>query len=283
MSLFEFKKICRDIRVGGRLRVLRFYLMGEPLLNPHLSEMIDVATKMKLAERTELTTNGILLNKEKSLSIINSGLDYLRISISSVYQRRLEDVTRTNTKVVQIYKNIKEFKRIRDLTGSSKPFLYIKMLDSLNNRENSRFLDMYQTLADEAVIEKPMNWDGYNNYDLLQVTYKGKQVQNTDELYVYPKSICPFPFYTLVINVNGDVTVCCVDWNKGTKIGNVFKSTLKSIWNGDKMRDLQCMHILGKRSLNHSCKNCSFLFTSPDNLDSMSKTKIKAIIGANKI
>lgn len=282
MSLFKFNKICHDIHAGGKLKVLRFYLMGEPLLNPDLPEMIKIATKMKLAERTELTTNGLLLNKGKSLAIINSGLDYLRISISSVYQRRLEYIIQSKAKVGQIYKNIEQFRQMRDAAGCTKPFLYIKMLDSLNDLENSKFLRMYQVLADEAVIEKPMNWDSYNNHDLLQATYKEKSLPNPEELYVYPKSVCPFPFYTLVVNVNGDVTVCCVDWNKGTKVGNVFKSPLKSIWEGANLRNLRRMHILRKRTLNHSCRNCSFLFTSPDNLDCMSDAKIKAIIGKDK-
>lgn len=283
MSLIEFKKICQDIQAGGQLKVLRFYLMGEPLLNPHLPEMIKMAHQMRLAERTELTTNGVLLDAEKSRAIINSGLAYLRVSISSVDQRRHKYITQANIRVGQIYDNIKRFRQIRDRMERKNPFLYIKMLDSLNDAENSRFLQMYQAVGDEAVIEKPMNWDNYNNYDLLQATYKEKQMPNSKELYPYPKSVCPFSFYTLVVNVNGDVTVCCVDWNKATRVGNVFEATLKSIWDGDKLRDLRRLHILRKRTLNPSCRNCQFLFTVPDNLDNMAESKIRAITGQDKL
>lgn len=283
MSLMEFKKICKDIRGGGRLKVLRFFLMGEPLLNPHLPKMIEMACQMKLAERTELTTNGLLLDKEKSQAIINSGLDYLRISISSVDQSQNEYLTQTNIKVDRIYDIIERFRQIRDRMGRRKPFLYIKMLDSLNDAENSRFLQMYQKVGDEAIIEKPMNWDGYNNCDLLQATYKKKQMPDSEELYPYPKSVCPFPFYTLVVNVDGDVTVCCVDWNKDTRVGNVFEATLKSIWDGDMLRQFRHMHILRKRKMNPSCANCKFLFTVPDNLDNMSESKITTIIGSDKV
>lgn len=284
MSFSDFENVCRQIKDGGRLKVLRFYFMGEPLLNPRLPEMIKMACRMKLADRTELTTNGVFLSGEKSKEIIYSGLDYLRISVSSVDKRRHEHVTQTKVPVDQIYNSIKLFREIRDKMKSKKPFIYVKMLDSLNSIENSKFLQMYGDVADEVLIEKPMNWDNYDGYDFLEATYDdGKNLPDTEKLYPHNKSVCPFPFYNLMISVNGDVTVCCVDWNKATRVGNVFEDSLKSIWDGDKLRDFRLMHILRKRNLNPSCRNCQFLYTVPDNLDDMSKSKIKAIIGTDKI
>lgn len=283
MELSEFKKVCRDIKAGGRLKVLRFYFMGEPLLNPRLPEMIKIACGMKLADRTELTTNGVLLNVEKSKELIDSGLDYLRVSVSSIDQRRHGHVTQSKIQIEQIYNNIKQFKQIRDKMNSKKPFIYVKMLDSLDKNENSKFLQMYKGVADEAVIEKLMNWDNYDDYNFLEAAYEGKKIPNQKKLYPHHKSVCPFPFYNLMINVNGDVTVCCVDWNKATRVGNVFEESLKSIWDGNKMRDLRRMHILNKRDLNPSCRNCQFLFTVPDNLDNMPESKIAAIIRPSKV
>ena len=85
---------------------------------------------------------------------------------------------------------------------------------------------MYQNVGDETIIEKPMDWNGYNEHDFLRRTFGKKVNDHKSELYPYPKSVCPFPFYNLMVNVNGDATVCCVDWNKATKIGNVFKSSM---------------------------------------------------------
>jgi radical SAM protein with 4Fe4S-binding SPASM domain len=282
MSLAEFKKICLDIKEGGRLKVLRFYFVGEPLLNPNLPEMIAMACQIRLAERTELTTNGVLLNEEKSRAIINSGIDYLRISISSVDPSRHKHLTQSNIRVKSIYENIKRFRQIRNRLKRKKPFLYVKMIDSLTNEENTRFLKMYQSVGDEVEIEKPMNWDDYGNHDLLQAAYGEEKKTDPTECYPYPKSVCPFPFYTLLVNADGDVTVCCVDWNKATKVGNAFESPLKAIWDGDAMRDFRRMHILRKRRQNPSCARCKFLFTVPDNLDNMPESKIKAIIGTDK-
>lgn len=281
MSLDVFEKIARDIAENGPLKVLRFYLMGEPLVNPKLPEMISIASTMKLSERIELTSNGFLLDENKSIALINSGLDYLRISVSSVDPERHKRVTQSNYAVSKLYDNIQNFRRLRDSLSTKKPFLYVKMLDSLDKKENEKFIEMYESIADEVLLEQPMNWDGYDGEDLLESTYND-QAKNLKGLYPYKKTVCPFPFYTLTINVDGDVTVCCVDWNKDTAVGNIHENSLKRIWNGEKMKNFLKMQISGARNNNPSCSNCQFLYTTPDNIDDMEPTLVDSIIKAKK-
>ena len=86
----------------------------------------------------------------------------------------------------------------------------------------------------------------------------------------------------MTINVDGDVTVCCVDWNKDTAVGNIHENSLKTIWNGKRMKEFLKMQISGNRDTNPSCSNCQFLFTTPDNLDDMTPTMINSIIKPEK-
>lgn len=43
---------------------------------------------------------------------------------------------------------------------------------------------------------------------------------------------CPFPWQYLVVQWNGDVVVCCRDYNGKNVMGNVSDSSLQDIWNG---------------------------------------------------
>ncbi|MBF0613473.1 MAG: SPASM domain-containing protein [Magnetococcales bacterium] len=282
LSMEDFTKICRDIQEGGRLKVLRFYFMGEPLVNPHLPEMIALARRMEVAERLELTSNGVLLDEKRSLALLDSGLDYLRISISSVDPVRHAKVTATKVKVETIRQNVLAFRRLRDGLGMSRPFLYVKMLQSESEEENQAFIHMYQKVADEICLEKPMNWDNRLEYDLIKATYGEENKLDLTASFPYPKAVCPFPFYTLVVSVNGDVTVCCVDWNKDTKVGNIHESTLSEIWQGERLRQLRLLHLNRQRDQNPSCCNCNFLYTTPDNLDELSNEKRVAMVGLNQ-
>jgi radical SAM protein with 4Fe4S-binding SPASM domain len=282
MDFALFERIVAQIRELGRLKVLRFYMLGEPLLHPDLVRMIKLAVDSGISDRTELTTNATALTEAKSRALLESGLDYLRVSIYAAHQDRNERVTQSKIPITRIYENVKTFRRLRDEAHRSQPFLYVKMIDSCSGEENQAFLDMYQPLADECVLEKPMNWNGYENRDLLGAAYTDgaeKKTLDATELYPFRKQVCPFPFYTAVINANGDVTACCVDWNKKTCIGNIKEATLGEVWRGDRAREFRRMHLEGRRHENESCRNCTYLYTSPDNLDDVPPADFARILG----
>ena len=58
------------------------------------------------------------------------------------------------------------------------------------------------------------------------------------------RTICSLPWIELVIDLNGNVSVCCVPFTpgrmeKGLVIGNIIDNTLKEIWNGKKIQRLR--------------------------------------------
>ena len=53
--------------------------MGEPLLHPHIVDMVAAASQ--LGADTELITNGLLLDEEKAISLIEAGLGRLIVSV----------------------------------------------------------------------------------------------------------------------------------------------------------------------------------------------------------
>ena len=82
MPLERFKKIVDDIKLSGvKIKMLRFAAIGEPLLHPQISEMVEYANKAGIAESIDIVTNGALLTKELSAKLIEAGLSKLRISL----------------------------------------------------------------------------------------------------------------------------------------------------------------------------------------------------------
>lgn len=276
MDMDLYKKILNDIKKMGKLKSLKLYLNGEPFLHKNIIEMITLANESDIAERTEITTNASLLTEDISKKLVNSGLTYLRISIYSVNEEKNRTITNSNVGVDKILENIRIFRKIRDNAQSSSPFLYVKMIDTFSE-ENEIFTNTYKNIADEVSIEAPMNWNGYLERDYIKNLYKDKQVNQNSPLNTQ-KDICPFPFYSLVINCNGDVGVCCVDWNIKTKVGNIKEESLSEIWFGEKLKNFRKMHIEKCRYKNDSCKNCTYLFTSPDNIDNLPEKRFQEIL-----
>jgi len=152
------------------------------------------------------------------------------------------------------------------------------MIDT-GTSENQAFLDTYGAIADEAVIEQPMNWNSYEGRDLMGTMYRDVSLTQIKKLDSgESRAVCAFPFYSLVIKADGDVVACCVDWNKKTQIGNIQTESLREIWNGEALREFRRMHLERRRHENQSCKNCTHLNSLPDNLDHIAREQWSKII-----
>jgi len=282
---FEFyKKIIKDIKSMGQLIQLNLYGDGEPFLNKDLIKMVKYAKDQKAVEKITITTNGTLLDETIHEELLESGLDYLRVSIYSIDNKKHKEVTRTDYSPKDIYNNVKKLKEARDAAGLSKPFIYTKLIDA-HSDENELFLSRYAEISDQANIETPMNWNGYSEYDFIgKIDSDGKTDQTKVQGFYEEKgksglkNICTTAFHSLNIKQNGDVCICIVDWNHGTTVGNIKNESLEDIWFGDRMKSFRQMHIDGRKHENESCKNCNYMYSNPDNIDDLSEDEYKKIL-----
>ena len=63
----------------------------------------------------------------------------------------------------------------------------------------------------------------------------------------------------MAILFNGDVIVCCQDWNRGTVVGNVCNSSVKEIWNSTKMNQIRRSILRKRYNEVKSCQACSLV------------------------
>ena len=80
--------------------------------------------------------------------------------------------------------------------------------------------------------------------------------ENEDKIVELPlKRRCFYPFYTTLIDYNGDVILCPHDWEKKYIVGNVTENTLWNIWTSKKYDTARKM--LSKKNRNFSpCDGC---------------------------
>lgn len=284
LNMTDYSKILNDIKqLGGTIQI-NLYGDGEPFLNKDLLKMVKLAKEDNIAEKVTITTNGTLIDTTKYQELIESGLDYLRVSIYSMYEDKHKEITNTKISPSTIYNNIKEFKKYRDNLGVEKPFIYAKLIDTYS-KENELFLEKFSSIVDQVNIETPMNWNGYMNKDFIHKIDKEDKTDQSKIQGFYEekgksgmKKICTTAFHSLNIKQNGDVCICIVDWNHGTVVGNIKQESLESIWFGDRLRRFRKMHIDGKRNENESCKNCNYMFGNPDNIDNLSEEQYNLIL-----
>jgi MoaA/NifB/PqqE/SkfB family radical SAM enzyme len=261
MSPDDFSLIASELINIAPVKVLHFYMMGEPLANKNTPAFIKMAKQLKLADRLVLTTNASLLDERASKELIDAELDYLRISVYGIDQESFTRTTGNKMPIERIWENVIRFQKIRG--NRTKPFTYAKMIEG-NQDENKEFLSAWACIVDEVEIEPVMNWNCDFDGDLT-----GKNDHAVGAWFKHKKTCCPSPFFVLVIHSDLRVSVCCVDWNKQLVIGNLREQTLDEIWHGNKLRAIQIAHLEGRRHELPGCSSCTFLHSFPDNLDSL--------------
>lgn len=91
-------------------------------------------------------------------------------------------------------------------------------------------------------------------------------------------NVCPFPFYKLIINPDGEVTLCCADWKRKLVVGNLSNESFERIWNGTTLREFWCNMLKGKKNQYEMCKKCVLpMFDCNDNIDECAEKILKRI------
>lgn len=254
MPLGIWSRVISELRTVAPLRVLRFFGIGEPLLHPDLARMISEARG--IAERTELATNGSLLAL-RAAGIVHSGLHYLRVSVYSTSENGYELESGSRYRLSEIIDNAREFRIVRDALRSATPHICASLTTS-HPEEIPLFRSQWAEIADELRVEIIHNWGGSDSR-LVQLASPAPEV----------KKVCGKPFYELKIKANGDVSACCLEWDGTLKMGNINGQSLREIWNGERAKAIRSLHLSGMRSQLSMCRDCTFIESQPDNLDSL--------------
>jgi radical SAM protein with 4Fe4S-binding SPASM domain len=248
MPFFVFKKSIDDISVfKEKIKNISLVGFGEPLLNPHIVDMVAYAKKKNISERVEIITNGSLLTYEMSKRLIDAGLDRLQISLQGLDATTYKNICNTFIVFEKLIDNIKYF-----FEKKQNCILRVKILNiACYGKENERkFHDIFDSISDYTDIEyyaqyypsKDMNYYQKNN----SMTITGGNLEDV--------MICPYPFYSLCVWPSGNISPCCY-YDPPLILGNLLKKSLKEIWNGTERKEFLHAQLLHRKQL-VVCQNC---------------------------
>ena len=261
-----FRKVIDDLRKFPEpLKMLRLAANGEPLLNKRLPEMIEYA-RGGVTQWLEFVSNASLLTPELNRKLVSAGLDRIRISIEGIGEEQYYEMSGVKIDWNKFVANIKD---LYEHKGNCE--IYIKTVDAAVDTEEKRekFFSTFGDICDKISIEHVIPiWTGYDEI------YQDFDIETAEGLHghaVKELDVCPFPFYSFVINPDGEVTVCCNDWERKISMGNVTSESVYDIWNGEKYHNFLLGMLEKGRKENHpvGCAKCQYpCFDAVDDLDS---------------
>lgn len=264
MRMELFKKIIDDLdEFPEKLKVLRLSGQGEPLLNPEIVEMISYAKKKDVADFIEIVTNGSRLNTQLNSRLVESGVDRVRISIEAVDEEGYFEMTNRKIDFNQFIANIKD---LHDKSGDTCE-IYIKVVDAAVDTEDKKaaFYDIFENICDRIWIDQVIPlWSDFEElnekFDVKCIGMHGQKLQMVN--------VCPYSFYNLIINPDGEVTVCCADWKRKLVVGDLKQQTFKEVWEGQKLRDFWRALLRGEKNQYEMCAKCLLpMYDCNDNID----------------
>jgi hypothetical protein len=114
MSMETYGALIDGLRAVPTLRAMAFWGFGEPLLHPQIAPMVDMAHG--LGARTEMFSNGLLLDGAMAEALVSAGLDSLVLSVDGASAEGYADI-RTGGALGRVLENVDRLREIRAAAG----------------------------------------------------------------------------------------------------------------------------------------------------------------------
>lgn len=265
LDLSQFTQIVTRL-AREDLRAIRFSGGGEPTVHPHIREMLDLVYESGLT-LTRFDTNGILLTRDISESLVKCCLKRLHISLQAPTPLSWARVTnRRPSDFDGILQNVRDFLNIDKDRKTSVYASFIvdeptfdevesmvDLCEKLDVRYGIHDLNAYiysdrfhthclPSLKDHiAAVITPDNKHSFRFSNLPGLksfveTYfpaSGQLPDNGASL------SCLAPWVGVLVRANGNVYLCCALSEEKHILGNVFEQDLMDIWHGSALESVR--------------------------------------------
>lgn len=243
MELHIYKKIIDEAVSLGVNEVC--ITGGEPILHPQLIDQVAYAKTRGIKSLT-IITNAQLLTPLLSKKLIEARLDRLDVSIDAVTPETYNKMRPPgDLKIAE--NNLETFIRFKREIKTSKPQVTVKFIkEPINANEVDLFRQKWANQANEVFISFLHNWGG---------SIKKKEPNWRGGYKRYP---CSWIFRHMYICWDGRVSLCCLDSEVGTLLGDIKEMSIEEIWHNSKLQGIRQSHLDGNFNDLPLCSKCSF-------------------------
>ncbi len=248
------KAVVDDFKAFKKKPKIAFNFAGEPILHKGLNEHIKYAHDH--GHYTFVSTNVSFLSKEMSTRLIEAGLSGIHLCIDG-FTKESQESYRVGSKFEVIKKNIEDFMTAKKELNASNPKVIIQtLLTSFSENEMKEIVDWAEELGVDAVNFKTLSMGTYTT-DEMKKKYAFLLPNNAKyrrKTTTVQRSLCSQPNRQSVVYWNGELGLCCVDFDNKVKMSNVLDGGFIKAW---RMQSNAEKRLGGFRRQYVMCKNCS--------------------------
>ena len=206
MTTATFKAIHEQIKAHAAK--ITFYLEGEPMLNPYLFEMIELATRGNNVF-TSFSTNFTQMKERLLTPMFASRLDWISVSIDGFHQETYEKY-RVGGKVKDVLNGISMTMQYKRRYGFRYPYIIVNMITF-----------SHVSLEEQKLLHEFCNEYGVDEFHLRPDQY-GIMGPYDPTIVRRPASRCHWPWFSMSIAPDGAVYPCPIAFEQRLSYGNLL-------------------------------------------------------------
>ncbi|MBS6022683.1 MAG: radical SAM protein [Paeniclostridium sordellii] len=233
---------------------VRFIRWGEPTLHPNYLSILEKVKKA--GALIHINTNGSLLDEEQIQKLLDMHLDSIKFSFQGADEGTYNEM-REGGDYLRLLDIVRKFHEMR----GEKDYPYIQISTTLTG-ETAEQIEGFKSDIGDYCDYYNVGYTKLNhlNVDTMNIDEEEKKkirrLQEHETINHTFRPVCVEAFDKLSINWNGDVTLCCGDYDNFMLVGNILDMDLKQIFNSraaDIYRDAIAKMQYGKIKC---CSNC---------------------------
>lgn len=233
---------------------VRFIRWGEPTLHP---KYVEIMKKIKSAgAKIHLNTNGSLITDEQISEMIDMNLDSIKFSFQGADEGTYNEMREGG----DYYKLINTIKKFNEQRGD-KAVPYIQITTTITG-ETIDQVNSFKNDVDGLCDYYNIGYTKLNHLNVDSMKIDDNEKRKIKELQLHEKfhhtylKICSDAFDVLSINWNGDVTLCCSDYDNYMIVGNILDNDLKQIFNSKAADNYRAIIAKGEYGKIKCCSEC---------------------------
>lgn len=217
-----FRKIVGET-AAYRVRRISPYLMNEPFVDREIFDRIRYINRANPRAKVSLTSNGSLLSEDIVARIVElgNGLHELAISVQGIDPTAYRKTMRGGLEFDRTLANVDRLIEALRRRQAARPALWITMVDTelIDARKAVEYWRARGVNARYTMLENR----GGNIADAERIAHHRQMDYFSD---------CTRLFKQAYVKFNGDLVLCCTDYEAKVILGNVREKSLYDVWNG---------------------------------------------------
>lgn len=223
-KLMDFELFTRlvDECAASGVYSIRLSYRGESFLHPRIIDACRYAKDQGIREVSTLT-NGVRLDEERFIALMDAGLDWLTISVDGMGE--VYEKIRKPAKFERAVEKIVNYQLIKKAAGRVKPVIKVQSVLPAIEHDPQAFYDLFAPITDMVSANPLIDFHG----DI------------SDQPRIADFS-CPQIYQRLTIGADGTAMMCANDERQEYSVGDANTHSIHAIWHGEAMQRARSIH-----------------------------------------